>query len=149
MRVWRVSRHRDLTGIGGLYVAGRWHTRGHLITYAAEHPATAQLEWLAHLEITRPQDAPLTIPFSEIEVPDDLIWEELTEADLPTSWETNQMETQRLGDSWLDERRSAVMFVPSVLVPARNVLLSPRHPDAARIRMVRSFDHPFDTRLLR
>ncbi|HZZ64722.1 MAG TPA: RES family NAD+ phosphorylase [Candidatus Baltobacteraceae bacterium] len=149
MRVWRVSRHRDLTGIGGLYVAGRWHTRGHLITYAGEHPATAQLEWLAHLDVTRPEDAPTTIPFCEIDLPDDLVRDELTETDLPPGWQTNQIETQRLGDSWLDAGKSAVIFVPSVLVPARNVLLNPQHPHAVRVRIVRSFDHPFDNRFLR
>jgi RES domain-containing protein len=90
-----------------LYVDGRWHTWGHLVTYAAEHPGTAQLEWLAHLEIMRIEDAPATIPFSEIDVPDDIASEEWTELNLPSEW-PNKTVTQDLGNAWLDGGASAV-----------------------------------------
>ena len=26
--LWRISQHADLSGVGGLYASGRWHTRG-------------------------------------------------------------------------------------------------------------------------
>lgn len=147
MRLWRVSRHRDLTGVGGLLVAGRWHTQGHPVTYAAEHQGTAQLEWLAHLEVAA-DDFPRTIPFSELDVADGVSEAELRENDLPDGWRGDRRVTQRLGDEWLDSRSSALLFVPSLVVPARNALINPAHPDAGRIRVVRTFDYPLDSRLL-
>jgi hypothetical protein len=41
MVLWRISRHRDLRGIGGLKAAGRWHYAGDPIVYLAETPAAA------------------------------------------------------------------------------------------------------------
>src|ERR1700753_1353070 len=36
MILWRISRHRDLSGIGGLKASGRWHHAGHVILYLAK-----------------------------------------------------------------------------------------------------------------
>ena len=147
MRLWRVSRHRDLTGVGGLYVSGRWHTRGRRIVYAADHQATAQLEWLAHLEVA-PEDFPRTIPFTEIDAADDVRWDEVGEERLPAGWQRDAQITRALGDDWLQRGDTALLSVPSVFVPARNVLANPSHRDAARLRIVRAFDFPLDPRLM-
>ena len=147
MQLWRVSRHRDLNGTGGLTVSGRWHSLGHLVIYTSEHQGTAQLEWLAHLDVASPADFPLTVPFSEILVDGAASRSEVRREDLPAEWESDEGITQRIGDDWLDSVRSLLLFVPSVLVPARNVLVNPLHSDAIRMRIVRSFDFPLDARL--
>jgi RES domain-containing protein len=49
VRIWRISIYGDLSGRGGLLSAGRWNPRGLPIVYAADHPATAMLETLAHV----------------------------------------------------------------------------------------------------
>lgn len=52
------------------------------------------------------------------------------------------------GDAWLAEGRSAVLSVPSAIVPAaHNLLLNPAHPaaEAARIESLEPF--AFDPRL--
>jgi RES domain-containing protein len=40
MHVWRIcaAKYQDsaFSGVGGLYVPGRWHTQGHKIVYTAE-----------------------------------------------------------------------------------------------------------------
>ena len=41
MILWRISRHRDLSGEGGLRAAGRWHEAGRPVVYLAESPAAA------------------------------------------------------------------------------------------------------------
>lgn len=148
MRVWRVSRYRALDGIGGQLVEGRWHTRGHLVTYAAEHAATAELEWLIHLSVGF-DDTPKVIPFSEIEIPDDAATQQIAESGLPSNWRANFAATQNIGDAWLDSRRTALLFVPCAIAPARNVLLNPMHPDSTRMRVISTFDFPFDARLLK
>jgi len=56
--LWHVSNYAALNGIGGMYVSGRWHTKGHPIIYCSEDPSTALLETLVHIEIDagdRPQ----------------------------------------------------------------------------------------------
>jgi RES domain-containing protein len=42
MILWRIGRHRDLSGLGGLEAAGRWHHVGHL-----------PKNWQTQLEVTR------------------------------------------------------------------------------------------------
>lgn len=57
---------------------------------------------------------------------------------------------QEIGRIWLDEGSTAVMSVPSVVVPAeRNDRLNPSHPDFARILVGTPRSLEVDTRLLR
>jgi RES domain-containing protein len=48
MHLWRISRHTDLDGIGGLRASGRWHRAGLRIVYTAQSPAGALLETCVH-----------------------------------------------------------------------------------------------------
>ena len=57
--------------------------------------------------------------------------------------------TRAWGDRWLQEGRSALLLVRSVLVPESiNMLINTRHPEAARIRRVAAFPYPLDARLV-
>ena len=52
------------------------------------------------------------------------------------------------GDVWLRDQRSAVLQVPSLIVPeSPNLLLNPVHPDAARAGIVARRRFEFDRRL--
>ncbi len=51
MTLWRVSNYQTLDVVGGLYVSGRWHTKGHTVVYCTLNPSTALLETLVHIEI--------------------------------------------------------------------------------------------------
>jgi RES domain-containing protein len=48
MVLWRISRHRELTGAGGLKVHGRWHYAGQPVVYRAGSPSAALLEVCVH-----------------------------------------------------------------------------------------------------
>jgi RES domain-containing protein len=50
MELWRISNYADLSGAGGLRAAGRWHSQGKRIVYLADHPSSALLEMLVHLD---------------------------------------------------------------------------------------------------
>ncbi|MFL5311671.1 MAG: RES family NAD+ phosphorylase, partial [Myxococcales bacterium] len=59
MKLWRVARAAHaksgsaaFTGIGGMSVDGRWHTRGRPIVYTARPESLAKLEALVHLNPT-------------------------------------------------------------------------------------------------
>jgi RES domain-containing protein len=57
-------------------------------------------------------------------------------------------DTQSIGAAWLKARGSALLRVPSALVPeTANVLFHPLHPDAASFEIERSYEYPFELRL--
>ena len=147
MILWRVSNYRTLDGAGGLYVSGRWHTRGHPVLYCSRNPSTSLLETLVHLEIDA-EDRPDRFQLLGIEGPDSLSLETIEAESLPPDWAKDMAVTQFAGDKWLTERRSLLLEVPSVLVPETwNVLVNPSHPEASHLKITRTYEHAFDTRL--
>ncbi len=152
MRVWRICRQpyaaAALDGIGGMYTSGRWHAKGHPIVYAATSAALAALEVLVHVD---PLTAPTDLRLLGIELPDDSSKEEIDIAALPSRWTKVPAPAalQSMGTAWLTSARSAVLIVPSAVIPIeRNVLLNPRHPEARRARIASDEAFSFDSRLL-
>jgi RES domain-containing protein len=150
MRLWRISNYADLSGEGGRRVAARWHERGRPAVYLAEHPALALLETLVHLDID-PDELPSHYQLLTVEAPDAVAVEELSEAELvariPDGRDATQ-DTPTLTRAWFNERRTALLRVPSAIVPAAfNYLLNPMHPDAARVSVVAQQTAEFDARL--
>ena len=116
--------------------------------YCAPNPAGALLEVLVHAEVDT-EDLPVGFRYLEIEAPDTLAVDVDTSA-LPRSWRTDLLATRRVGDRWLQSSRSALLRVPSVILPATwNVLINPRHPESVQVRVVRTHSHGLDPRLLR
>lgn len=150
MRIWRISNYADLSGIGGFKVAGRWHDRGRPVVYAADHPSTALLEALVHLEID-PEDIPDTFQLIEIEVPPELALGSIEEADLvklSAGWKKDVRISRGQALPWFQQLKSPVLRVPSAIMPGvSNFLINPLHADAARISIVRATKHSYDTRL--
>jgi len=146
--VWRFSQHDSLDGRGGLLASARWHTRGHEIVYCAPNPATAVLEILVHSQVREP--AALTRHhFIKIEIPDDTMRQVVDEAQLPTDWSRRPTVTRARGNRWLREGQSALLVVRSVLVPETyNLLINPRHADAAHIQRLAVIPYPLDSRLV-
>jgi len=67
---------------------------------------------------------------------------ELSGSDLPEDWNSRPVSpsTQAIGDQWIKERTSAVLKVPSIVVPDEyNYLLNPAHPDFAGIKIDRPY----------
>lgn len=149
MTLWRVSNHRNLDGLGGLYASGRWHTKGRRIVYCAPDPATALLEVLVHADIEI-ADLPVRFRFFEIDVPRAVTVERIGPSQLGRNWQNHIAATRRIGDNWLRSGRTALLRVPSVLAPATwNTLINPAHPHSSRIRIVQTHRHALDRRLLK
>lgn len=149
MILWRVSNHAALDGGGGLRASGRWHSRGRRIVYCAPNPATALLEVLVHAEIDA-DDIPITFRYLEIEAPESISSETIDFHSLASGWQRDPGITRPFGDGWLRSGRTALLRVPSAIVPATwNVLLNPQHPDYAKVRVVRTHEQPIDRRLIR
>jgi RES domain-containing protein len=147
--LWRLSGHRALDGSGGLRASARWHTLGRRIIYCAPNPATALVEVLVHAEIDA-GDLPDPLQYLEIEAPDAISIKSVDMARLGRHWQRNELATRRAGDEWLRSGDTAVLRVPSVVVPATwNVLINPEHPESRKVRVTRAHKHSLDPRLVR
>lgn len=107
------------------------------------------LEVLANLE--GPREAfPDSFQLMKVDVPDGVSVEVVDPAQLQEGWENNRKLTQALGDSWLRERRSVLLAVPSVPSPVTvNYVLNPLHAEAVGVVPVWSRKMRYDTRLFR
>jgi RES domain-containing protein len=148
MRLWRISAHADLSGDGGLLASGRWHRRGRRIVYLTDHPASALVEVLVHLEVD-PEDLPENYRLLGIDIPDDVAFHPI-EVDEFAEWRDIPDFTETLGEFWLNLNHTALARVPSAIVPATvNWLLNPAHPEAAKARIAEAIPVAFDRRLFR
>jgi RES domain-containing protein len=147
MVLWRISRHRDVDGLGGLRAPGRWHERGLPVVYLAETAAGALLEVCVH---TAANDVPPSYTLLEVTVPPSIAVKTLKANSLPQNWSEDLEATRAVGSEWLRSMRSALLRVPSVLVPATfNVLLNPAHIDSKNLTITSILEYPFDLRLKR
>jgi RES domain-containing protein len=147
MILWRISNHADLDGRGGLYASARWHSQGHRIVYLAQSPAGALTEVLVHLELDA-DDLPKTFKLLKVEAPDDLAIGEVSLSQLPANWRDDLVLTRTIGDEWLEGKETALLKVPSAIVPETfNVLLNPEHRGAARVKVLAHEQYPWDRRL--
>jgi RES domain-containing protein len=136
MLLWRISNYATLDGQGGLLASARWHTRGRPVVYLAATPAGALVEALVHLELGI-DELPQTYKLLKAECPDNIGMLAADEALLPDDWRSKELVTRSMGDEWLAQQRSALLSVPSAILPeTSNLLLNPGHPDAAQVRVV-------------
>ena len=149
MILWRISNYADLLGVGGLCASARWHTAGQPVVYLAESPSSALLEVFVQLE-TDEDHRPNRYQLLKIEAGDGLPFETVDLASLSPDWMDNEFESQSRGDAWLAGKRTPLLRVPSAIMPETwNWVLNPRHPDARKLRILRSKRHSYDTRLFR
>jgi len=139
-------RHPIFDGAGAYLKGARWTSRGRIAIYAAETYAGALLEMLVH---TGGSGVPRTHAWIDICIPSDVPIEEIRAEDLP-GWDSEDQSASRaFGDLWHDQRRTAVVLVPSVATNGieRNLILNPAHPAFPSIRAGKPHDVKWDTRL--
>lgn len=151
MLAWRIVKERHaaaaLEGEGARLHGGRWNSPGVPVVYASESRALAILEVLAGAGAAAPLDAYVLIGLGF----DPGLVSVLGEDALPRDWRRSPppSSTQRAGDDWVRSGRSAVLRVPSVLVPREfNYLFNPWHPAFASVRIAGPEPLTFDERLL-
>lgn len=152
MRVFRIEREKYLpTTLGGtgasLSKGMRWNSLNTYIVYTSESKALATLEVAVHLDFA--EELPTDRYFVEIDVPDEIeIWE-LKVDNLPKNWDFKppKIETQFIGDDFIKEKNSAILKVPSCIIPSEyNYLINPNHPDVSRISVISKTPFVFDER---
>ncbi|HMO64654.1 MAG TPA: RES family NAD+ phosphorylase [Verrucomicrobiota bacterium] len=124
---------------------GRFNSPGTAVVYVSAHQSLAALELLVHIV----HHLPLRCVVFPVEW-EDLPEERLRPEELPPDWrsEPATADIMRLGDAWVRRGRTALLRVPSVVVPEEdNLLLNPAHPGFARLRVGEARPFSFDPRL--
>ena len=147
MEVFRISAPRYAQSLTASGVANRWNTAGQYIIYTAASASLACLENVVH----RGAEG-LQAPFKlmRLDIPDQLLIEEVPAAMLPTDWQqvTSYPQCQEIGSAWYQLRRSAVLKVPSAIITSEsNYLLNTSHPDFEQVKLLSTADFIFDPRI--
>ena len=149
-RSWRIVKKKHAAtafdGEGARRSGGRWNSPGTSMVYTSGSISLAVLEMLVHLDSSR--ILPL-YNLIEVQFPDPLV-EDFPESGLPPDWQAHPPvhESRAIGDRWIMEDRSAVLRVPSAVVPTEsNYLLNPRNPDFKNITTLKPIEWTIDTRL--
>ena len=152
MILWRIASETrqygaaDLSGAGAAAKPGRWNAIGEAVLYAAPTIAMAVLETAAHIDDAGlPQNRFLV----RIDVPEKMWRARITLGvdALPVAWAAIPAGRTSVGfgSRWIREGASALLEVPSVIVPEETVVaLNAMHPEIERLKatVVRRFDYP-------
>lgn len=137
--IWRITdvNYADsvFSGKGAQDYGGRWNSIGQPVVYTAATLSLAILETLVHTKIRQ-------LPYVQFvaasaELPDELLIKSYAVNQLPADWRASSCPSLcDMGDQWLISASTAVLAVPSVVVPQEmNYLLNPNHPDFAALTM--------------
>ena len=88
----------------------------------------------------------------EISVPDELEVLEIPISGLPVGWnkigDPGYRICQPFGDKWILESKTAILKVPSSIIPKEsNFLINPNHPDFKKILIISEEPFIFDNRI--
>lgn len=140
MKVYRITRNRYeksvLSGEGGRKVASRWNYKGDAVTYTSVTRALSLLEMLVHMDMEDIRKMDLVI--CEINIPDSVKIQNIPSKSLPEGWNKTPFAqgSQVYWKSFIQKKKSAVLRVPSIIIPEEwNYLIDPTHPDAKKIKV--------------
>jgi RES domain-containing protein len=148
--VWRLVTARyaatAFSGEGARLYGGRWNRKGVPMVYTAGSQSLAVLEALV-------QDQPLRARYLMIPatLPNNIKIERIAPEELPKHWRSPAAREalQAIGGEWVNRRSSAVLAVPSAVIPAEtNYLLNPLHPQFGKIGIGEAQELVTDVRLV-
>jgi RES domain-containing protein len=117
---------------GSKIATGRWNTPASPMIYTSEHYSTGMLEKLVHGAGMLPPNQ----HYIEIQLPPGISYEEVSTAALPGWADPDPSLTSKgYGEAWYLQKRSALLFVPSVVARLEwNILINPDHPEFPQIQ---------------
>lgn len=149
MHAWRIARARQAAfdGEGARRYGSRWTSRGVPVVFTSATLSLAALERFVH---TDPDLEPAGLVAIAVDVPTDLPVTIIDVASLPRDWRTYPAPPHlaSCGDDWFRTGATAVLSVPSAVIPGeRNYLLNPSHDQFARLTIRRPEAFSFDPRM--
>ncbi|MGD0092107.1 MAG: RES family NAD+ phosphorylase [Planctomycetota bacterium] len=152
IHAWRIVRAtqaaRAFAGDGSKKYGGRWNSAALAVVYTAGSVSLAILEMLVHL---RSEELLSRYVLFEATFDETLVVP-VDPNMLPRTWQCTPrpLVVRRVGNDWLAKGRSAVLRVPSAIVPTEwNYLLNPAHPDFGKIAIGPKTPIQFDPRLIK
>lgn len=147
---WRIVKQKHagsaFSGEGARIYEGRWNSVGVRVVYCSESLALAALEILVHTQPVMIRDK-----FCAFRV----TWDESLMSTIPVKKLSKGWNAQppgpisrNIGDEWIRSERSAVLALPSVIVPLEQTfLLNPKHRDFGKIKIKEESGFTLDPRL--
>jgi len=150
IRVYRILRKpyskSPLDGEGAYRFGGRWSSPGTRLAYTAEHLSLAMIEYFVHIDAS---DPPKDLVVVAADIPDAISRVAVTQRKLPSNWRQIPAPSAlaAIGDSFAAERKSAVLVLPSALVPSESIwLINPLHPEFPKIQVHPAEPFRYDAR---
>jgi RES domain-containing protein len=150
-RLVRRVRARDaFGGEGSRLFGGRWTPKGSPAVYCSQHLSLCVLELRVNQDqfLAREGYRYFTVTFPPA------LMESLSLKDAPRGWDRPRISSirltaaQRFGKKGLKKKRSAVLRVPSAVLPQEyNYILNPLHSDFASIKIGTAMPIRLDSRL--
>jgi RES domain-containing protein len=149
MIAWRIGTDTgtytalDPSGAGAQNTGGRWNRKGTAVVYSSTTIALACMETLVHLNVPLPLNRYLV----QLDIPDGLIHKaHRFDQAKNVGWDAIPagLVSLEFGERWLAGRTSAILFVPSSIIPEEdNILINPTHPDAKQVlwKKIRRFQY--------
>ena len=149
--VWRIVKRKyeatAFDGEGASKYGGRWNSPGKRLVYTAGSKSLALLELLVYIDSS--------VLSSYVVIPvtfSDALLSQVDILSLPPDWKGHPapVELREMGDRWLEYFGSAVLRVPSAIVPDEsNYLINPDHSDFSSVEIGEPVPFEIDLRLLR
>jgi RES domain-containing protein len=148
MKVYRISQTKYSNYLVTPGFAGRWNSEGKGMIYSEGSASLSCMEILAHKSGVASNSGKFSLAM--IDVPDTVLISEI---------ELNQLQklneewyqvlhypiTQKLGNHWISEMKSAVLKVPSAIVDREyNYILNPLHSNFYKIKLIDVVPFNFD-----
>lgn len=147
MLVYRIVHKKYSNSLQSSGLEGRWNGRGKKVIYTGGTVEIAFLE-----SMIRRQGAGFNDNFRTmiIEIPDEVKVSHIRVSSLPPGWRDfrDYSKCQQLGNDWYDKSETAVLKVPSAVLPGTfNYILNSVHPAFRKIRILASVNLVPDPRI--
>lgn len=147
MTVYRICLEKWAHQLTASGFPARWNSKGTFVIYTAGSRALACLENVVHRS---GEGLNKDFRVMVINIPDTLQITEIYKENLPENWTSIQAysDCQKIGDTWIRERKTAVLRIPSSIIQKEyNYLINPNHPDFQQIKLAQIEPFIFDSRI--
>lgn len=151
---WRIASETpsyladDPSGMGAKITGGRWNRKGLGLVYTSSTISLACLETVVHLNAL---GLPMNRMLVQVVIPMKLINSAtIFDPAAHLGWDLEPCGRVSLdyGDNWINRLTSAVLVVPSAIIPEeKNYLINPSHPDAVNVNFHRNRRFTYDHRI--
>ncbi len=151
--IYRLVKKKHLLcafdGKGAKENGGRWNKPGTALVYTSGSLSLAAHETFVHLGY---DSVYLSFVYIPVDIPEVLAIHALDDSNLPEDWEDEPPpnSTRLIGTEWAASLKTAVMRVPSAIIPGEfNYLLNPNHAHFSHLIIHPAVPFRFDRRMLK